>query len=784
MKTRIKSIQINALRGIPHLELDLGKNTIIKGDNGTGKSSIVQAFEYLFTGSVSSLEGTQGISVKRNLNHIDHELTDIYVTAQFSSGNIEISRRHNVEPKIPAKFNRYYEGARNGKFILTRADMLKFVLAKPADRFKAISSVIGTEKIDDIEVDFKRFYDKLLSDYNSQNRNIERLFSEVTKSLGTKIRTKDEILQKLNAKRSKASLSNFNSLDQLSLPVEEQVPIIDINNINEYAKISNIKNRIQIKNNRLCEIDIEYINTQLDKINMEEIKRVNKNNERLINIGIVVLSESNEDICPLCERGINRNQLLKDIRHRMRILNQMTSEWKKIEDKLHRYSFIRMEVSDNYDFITNEIENLDFIPNIIPRIREEIIKIDELNQSIKSAISELSKIPLINIRALSENYNTIQKEIIRTLDTRMSQIIDPKISKNILELVDTTGKIKIYIEEIDNSTNIKNKLRKKLNIMKIMYETFSKIKETEIKKIYENIKKEINEYHQILHENDPHYNIDIGLSRSRSTNLTVTFSDKEDVHPKAYLSEGHQDSLGLCIFLAFAKKFNQDCNLLILDDVVSTIDSSHREFIGKLLKTKFSDFQHIITTHDEIWVQEITKSLALKRYTIAKWTVQEGPIIVDHIPEWSKIKKKIEGGDKSAGGDSRTYLEWVLKNAAANTRTKLVYKPYSDYTIGNMFGDVKNRYKTILKNKEKGVELSEIFSEIESRTFMANILMHDNPLMENLSITEISRFCHSVHNLHTALCCSGCGSFLIYPESIKRLQCQNEKCVKPTIIID
>jgi recombinational DNA repair ATPase RecF len=51
MTVKIKTINIHAFRGIPDLELQLdGKNLLLRGENGTGKSSIVEAIEFFFTG--------------------------------------------------------------------------------------------------------------------------------------------------------------------------------------------------------------------------------------------------------------------------------------------------------------------------------------------------------------------------------------------------------------------------------------------------------------------------------------------------------------------------------------------------------------------------------------------------------------------------------------------------------------------------------------------------------------------------------------------------------------
>ena len=47
MSVKINQINIRAFRGIRDLELELdGKSLILRGENGTGKSSIVDAIEF------------------------------------------------------------------------------------------------------------------------------------------------------------------------------------------------------------------------------------------------------------------------------------------------------------------------------------------------------------------------------------------------------------------------------------------------------------------------------------------------------------------------------------------------------------------------------------------------------------------------------------------------------------------------------------------------------------------------------------------------------------------
>ena len=74
----IESVKINAFRGIPELTLNLeGKSLLLQGENGTGKSSIVDALEFFFTGNVLHLSGTKSLSLKNHAPNVNFSPEDL-----------------------------------------------------------------------------------------------------------------------------------------------------------------------------------------------------------------------------------------------------------------------------------------------------------------------------------------------------------------------------------------------------------------------------------------------------------------------------------------------------------------------------------------------------------------------------------------------------------------------------------------------------------------------------------------------------------------------------------
>jgi len=86
----------------------------------------------------------------------------------------------------------------------------------------------------------------------------------------------------------------------------------------------------------------------------------------------------------------------------------------------------------------------------------------------------------------------------------------------------------------------------------------------------------------------------------------VDFYGRGSHHPRTFHSEGHQESMGLCLYLALNKKISEGkVKRVIFDDVVMSIDDNHRRNVCKLLIQHFPDNQFIITTHNKTWARQL-----------------------------------------------------------------------------------------------------------------------------------------------------------------------------------
>lgn len=75
----------------------------------------------------------------------------------------------------------------------------------------------------------------------------------------------------------------------------------------------------------------------------------------------------------------------------------------------------------------------------------------------------------------------------------------------------------------------------------------------------------------------------------KAIDVALKFYGIDQDSPRLTLSEGYRNSLGLCIFLAMAKRETSHDRPLFLDDVVVSLDRNHRGMIVEVLEKEFSD---------------------------------------------------------------------------------------------------------------------------------------------------------------------------------------------------
>ena len=772
------------------MELD-GKNLLLKGENATGKSSIVEAFEFFFTGRLSIFEGegTKNLSLKKHAPHKSFNEKDVSIEVTFDPGNVTLERTFADQPVPPKQLRSYFEAAQKGTFVLRRSQILKFIASVPADRFRAIASILGVEQLDNIELTMKHAYEELDVSVSSKRENVQSTFKSISELLGENIVETKQVLDSVNRKLKEAKLTKLTSFDETDRITEEMLKTFKKSaDLEHVTKLNGILGEL-----KLLHIDDEIaqnlhdLNKKIKPLLEDKLKKELSLTEFLVK-GRQAVEVGERNICPLCGQDVDRQKLLKQIDERLETLRQLSEDASEIRR-------ISMSVEEKLNLLATKIEEIssDLKPfKSLTKARTKLLGIvkvlREFSGKVKSAKEFKEEIP---IEIFEQNKAELEK-LVRSLSTTCQDMLEkigvPEDWKSKVEVISLVNQVKALVTElIKIEENLKTE-EKHCDLARKVYTTFSKVKKAKINKIYKSITGNVNAFYFTLHPNDPHQNIEINVvpGRRASTELKIeSFGSKED--PRAFASEGHLDSLGLCIFLAFVKKFNEECSFIVLDDVVTTIDAQHRELICKLLFEQFKDYQLFITTHDGIWYEQLRSHQRacgiegkFKNLEIIRWEVETGPLVEPFRPRWERIEERIDSSDKlGAGIEGRQYLEWLLKEICEATRATVPFKIAAKYVVSDLWNPAKQRVSKLVKDDGFREKVLQRFHELETTIIMGNLLSHDNPLIDTVSIVEAKRFCEAVHELNNVFNCPNCGSFLKYYQDMKKLRCPNSRCKSP-----
>jgi Uncharacterized protein conserved in bacteria len=155
----------------------------------------------------------------------------------------------------------------------------------------------------------------------------------------------------------------------------------------------------------------------------------------------------------------------------------------------------------------------------------------------------------------------------------------------------------------------------------------------------------------------------------------LNFHGVEQDSPRLTLSEGHRNSLGLCIFLAMAKRGSKKDGPVFLDDVVISLDRNHRGMIVELLKKEFGGRQVVILTHDRDWYSELRHQLGSSDWQFKALLPYESPstgIRWSHFTTaFGDARAHLQTRPDSAGNDARKIMDVELALVAEQLQVRM-----------------------------------------------------------------------------------------------------------------
>jgi hypothetical protein len=206
------------------------------------------------------------------------------------------------------------------------------------------------------------------------------------------------------------------------------------------------------------------------------------------------------------------------------------------------------------------------------------------------------------------------------------------------------------------------------------------------------------------------------------------------------MSESHLNTLGLCFFLASVIHYNQQCEFVVLDDVVSSVDANHRLSLARLLRDepRLNQRQYIILSHDMYWSELLKRTFPnWVHKKIINWNYDGGVCLEDEVSIREQVTLSFTHGDPiDAGHKIRFLAETIFKDICEYYRIPMPYcqgqsnekRELSDFitAVQQYFGS-NNRFHS---NQPPLLDIANCL-------WLMNIASHPDPRQLHLSIPDV-----------------------------------------------
>lgn len=789
---QIETIHVEEFRGIRNLTLRMNRNNfVISGPNGSGKSGIVDAIQFALSGEIRRLKGigTGDLTLTSHGPHVETRTTpgtafvrlDVYIPHLNKSASIT---RQIATPNRPSicpdddDIKGVFERLENHpEMSLSRREIIKYIITEATQRSQDVQALLKLENIDRTRKLLKSTHNALEQSHSRAKNQEETAKLSLSRHLEIPQLTPDLLLDAVNRRRGILGLSaiaNFTNETSIFDDITTEVgsgrcsntklsSIRDINALIDLVKIGlerSTKDEISTILNGIAELEE----------NDDLLQLVQRHS--LLQLGLDLIDGPP---CPLCDTEWDvdalRNHILDKIKR--------SKEGQRIQAKL----------LGSGRAIAAQVATLRSLIDAVSKIDEAskvfIEKLGEWKGELQTFSQSLDSVAGMLMQKVRIESGWANPPLM--LHKELSALIH-EVKKRPEE--DSAGNARDFLviaQERLRSWQIACRGVEKESVaasrIRIAYQAYCEATEDVLTELYSAVDSDFSTYYRMLnYDDEDRFTATFEVSQGK-LGLLVDFYGRGKFPPGAYHSEGHQDGMGVCLYLALMKQvFDKLFTFAVLDDVVMSVDSQHRKQFCRLLKSQFPDTQFIITTHDQIWTKQMrTEGLVSSKSAILfnKWTVETGPIFEEISDIWNQIDKDLAMNDiPCAAARLRRHLEWIAGELADELGAKVAYKGDGAYDMGELLSAVIGKQGELLKRAENVARSwgnddevaaikamrqtrSEILDAKGGEEWIINKAVHYNEWAE-FSVEEFEPVVNTFHKLLSQFRCErgNCNSWL------------------------
>jgi len=788
-------LEIQNVRGICHLLLNPdGDNFVVWGPNGSGKSAVVDAIDFLLTGRVSRLtgRGTGDITLSAYGPHIDHRPDEAIVRGVFRlpgvAHPVEVKRcmaQPNVleyDPSVKPHLDPVLTLAQRGQHVLTRREILKYITAEASTRAQEIQVLLNITEIESIRQSFVRVQNDLDKALQAAKRGVDTAKGAVNSTVQATSFHVDTVLQVVNQNRRILGGGPISALHSIELKKGLNPPIItsvdqliDVTLLDSY--IANLR-KIMLEQSQaqIAEID-KRLRAVLDSIRSDpELLRALAR-QQLIELGITLIDETGS--CPLCDTPWLPGKLREYLEKRLSAAQTAAQHQKCISE-------LASSIADPVNATIASIQYVIAAAQTITYLQEDITLLQSWAsdlQNISFALSSpVQRYPLPHFTAdrvqrmlAPDNYMESLARVESAIKSRHPKLTPEQTAW------DTLTRLEENLKALERAETILKHTQLSYQRASILLDSYQVARDGVLKQLYDDVQDRFVELYRQLHGSDEANFVAKIEPGGAGIDFEVDFYGRGTHPPHALHSEGHQDSMGLCLYLALAEQLTKGLiDLVILDDVMMSVDADHRREVCHLLGTCFPDRQFLITTHDKTWANQLKSEGVVNSRRIIEffnWSIDTGPQTNCEVDMWSQIEADVQKNDvSSAAAKLRRGSEAFFAMVCDYLKAQVAYSLAGRWELGDFLPAAIGQYRKLIKQAKKAAQswgdnykfeilneldstASQVFARCNAEQWAVNANVHYNA-WANFSRNDFQPVVDAFQDLYGLFTCNKCGSML------------------------
>lgn len=746
---KINRLTVSGFRGIPNqLDIIMSQNgtprsAVVFGENGTGKSSLVDAWEWFRYGKIEHLarEGAKEQAYPHLLAHDGAIFAEVeFADTALNTLRLTFDRSRVTQPTETGNFPKLRQVVQ-APCHLRFGDLTRFVYFTKTERFDALASLMGFVPQVEYQKALRRVENRLEAEIEKSQAIIDDLEKTLATAAGVESISEATLMSVVANNVSKAGVKCDATPEAIqSKLLEIQETITKDPAAKRLAGLKAVKEALTRAGLHRFTIDDlrGYHNSLVPfKDRAEDIANILLLD--LYNAGeAVIMQTGKSDFCPLCQRAYDGN-LLQHIQEHALILAELKKTITNLESKRNqiltnigassKYEPYLKELGESSAWTNSQLEDSILMPDGRPIDQATSL----LNSLIQTGLSEIDAAHIGEINTAITRLHTELTEFgnkVHEAEEEIQGLIDGlEVDKGRTLLVETHSTAKkllgdwISLSERHRAITSLSKIK---SSYATLVEEYVSASTSDVDNRFQRISTKVKDYFGVLEADTTGIGspaLRLLTDQDRSVVLEVSFHGQTIQPAYKFLSESQLNSFGLSVFLASAREFNPDFTFLILDDVINSFDAYKRPQVIRLLNTYFVDFQVLILTHDQIWRDQLYRAFPnwLKR-EFYDFSHQVGPCIRDGLTTVERVTQLCtENRAEEAGGVLGRYLELRLQELCECFGASVKFRRRNDFTLDTLLDRFRERVEQKLGTAHT---VSSLLSQVSADSVFRNFCAH------------------------------------------------------------